>query len=157
MTNINSRSGNGDYTIAEPELYPFTFSDNPALQYINNQLIKAKPELHKKAFLKPFHRSEGFCSTWVGLPQEVTHYKEFLRQNPQRFVPAERRVRAWRARFYYPPVAKTRCGGCLWASRRAATSARDFDGSSDARSTATSFSRPTRASPCSSIIPTPTA
>jgi hypothetical protein len=56
ITNVNSTSGNGDYTITDPELYPFTFSDSPFLQYLNNQMIKAKPELHKKTFLKPFHR-----------------------------------------------------------------------------------------------------
>ena len=54
---------------------------NPALQWVNNQLVKAKPEFHKKTFLKPFHKTAEFCSTChkVRLPVELNHYKEFLR------------------------------------------------------------------------------
>jgi hypothetical protein len=43
ITNINSTRGNADYTIEEPQHYPFAFSDNAVLQLINNQLVKAKP------------------------------------------------------------------------------------------------------------------
>ncbi len=52
ITNINSVRGNADYTIEEPQQYPFAYSDNPILQWINNQLVKAKPEFHKKTFLE---------------------------------------------------------------------------------------------------------
>jgi len=133
MTNVNSRSGNGDYTIAEPELYPFTFSDNAVLQYINNQLILAKPELHKKAFLKPFHRTEAFCSTChkVGLPQEVNHYKEFLRgqNHNDSFLLSGVSGHGSRS-FYYPPVAKTKCADChMDLVESNDFGARDFDGS----------------------------
>jgi tetratricopeptide (TPR) repeat protein len=133
MTNVNSRSGNGDYTIAEPELYPFTFSDNAVLQYINNQLILAKPELHKKAFLKPFHRTEAFCSTChkVGLPQEVNHYKEFLRgqNHNDSFLLSGVSGHGSRS-FYYPPVAKPNCADChMNLVESNDFGARDFDGS----------------------------
>ena len=37
--------------------YPFAYSDNPLLHWFNNQLIKAKPDFHKKTFLKPFHNA----------------------------------------------------------------------------------------------------
>jgi hypothetical protein len=63
MTHVNSPIGNAAYTIEEAQHYPFAFSDNRTLQWINNQLIKAKPELHKKTFLKPLHKSAEFCST----------------------------------------------------------------------------------------------
>src|SRR6056297_2255235 len=43
ITNINTNRGNGDYTIEEPMHYPFTFSDNPMLSWVNRQLVKAKP------------------------------------------------------------------------------------------------------------------
>ncbi|MCS7046535.1 MAG: cytochrome c family protein, partial [Gemmataceae bacterium] len=133
ISHINSKSGNADYTITAPELYPFTFSDNPILQYINNQLIKAKPELHKKTFLKPFHRTDEFCSVChkVGLPQEVNHYKEFLRgQNHADSFHLSgvsgRGARSW----YLPPVAKENCAACHMPLMESADQgARDFDGS----------------------------
>ncbi len=78
---MNSTRGNADFTIEEPQHYPFAFSDNELLQWINNQLVKAKPAMHKKTFLKPFHKTAEFCSTChkVHLPSELNHYKEFLR------------------------------------------------------------------------------
>src|SRR4029077_12235876 len=81
ITHVGSRQGNGDYTIEEPQHYPFATSDNPVLQWLNNQLVKARPDFHKKTFLKPFHRSAEFCSVChkVSIPVELNHYKEFLR------------------------------------------------------------------------------
>ena len=48
ITNINSPRGNADFTIEEPLHYPFAFSQNPLLQWVNQQLVKAKPSFHKK-------------------------------------------------------------------------------------------------------------
>jgi hypothetical protein len=132
VSHVNSRSGNADYTIGEVDHYPFAFSDNPALQWINNQLIKAKPELHKKTFLKPFHRSEEFCSTChkVGLPQEVNHYKEFLRGQNTNDSFHLSGVSGHGARsFYYPATAKNQCADCHMALVESKDfGARDFDG-----------------------------
>jgi hypothetical protein len=131
MTHINSRSGNGDFTIEEPIHYPFATSDNAILQWLNNQLVKAKPDFHKKTFLKDFHRTEEFCSTChkVGVPQEVNHYKEFLRgqNHPDSFLLSGVSGHGSRS-FYYPEVAKTRCAEChmpLEASNDFGS--RDFD------------------------------
>src|SRR5580765_529778 len=63
ITHVNSTMGNADYTIDEPIHYPFAYSSNAVLQYINQQLVKAKPEFHKKTFLKPVLRTAEFCST----------------------------------------------------------------------------------------------
>ena len=60
---LTVRRGNADYTIEEPLHYPFVNSTNPVLQWLNQQLVKAKPELHKQTFLKPLHKSAEFCST----------------------------------------------------------------------------------------------
>src|SRR5207245_2960432 len=86
QVNINSTIGNADYTIEEPIHYPFAYSDHPVLQWMNNQLVKAKPEFHKQTFLKPFHRTAEFCSTChkVSLPMQVNHYKEFLKDKQVR-------------------------------------------------------------------------
>ncbi|MBD3674677.1 MAG: hypothetical protein HUJ26_14230 [Planctomycetaceae bacterium] len=115
MTNINSNRGNADYTIEEPLHYPFAFSDNKTLQWVNEQLVKAKPTFHKKTFLKDFHTSAEFCSTChkVHLPIEVTGYKEFLR--------GQNHYDAWllsgvsghgASSFYYPPKAIDNCSKC---------------------------------------------
>ncbi len=135
MTHVNSRSGNADYTIEEPIHYPFAYSDNPILQWLNNQLVKSKPDFHKKTFLKPFHRSENFCSTChkVGIPQEVNHYKEFLRGQ-------DHPTSAWLSAafghgarsFYYPPISKNRCANChmpLVSSNDFGS--KDFDGTGE--------------------------
>ncbi|MGE5194339.1 MAG: multiheme c-type cytochrome, partial [Deltaproteobacteria bacterium] len=116
ITNINSTKGNADYTIEEPQHYPFASSDNPVLQYINNQLVKAKPSFHKKTFLKPeVHRSTEFCSTChkVHLPYALNHYKEFLRgqNHHDSFVLSGVSGGGTRS-FYYPEVAKTNCAEC---------------------------------------------
>lgn len=115
MTHVNSRSGNADYTIEEPIHYPFAQSDNPVLQWLNNQLVKAKPDFHKKTFLKPFHRTAEFCSTChkVGLPQEINHYREFTlgQDHPVSYWlsgVSGHGARSW----YYPEISKTRCADC---------------------------------------------
>src|SRR3954463_13005524 len=61
ITNVNSTRGNADYTIEEPQHYPSAASEHPVLQWINNTLVKAKPEMHKKTFLKPVIRDSKFC------------------------------------------------------------------------------------------------
>lgn len=115
ITNINSHIGNGDYTIEEPMHYPFAFSENPVLQWVNNQLVKAKPSFHKKTFLKPFHKTAEFCSVChkVSLPQVLTKYKEFLRgQNHyDPFLLSGVSGHGIRS-FYYPPQAQANCNGC---------------------------------------------
>src|SRR5262249_42809459 len=85
------------------------------LQWINNQVVKAKPEFHKKTFLKDFHRTEEFCSVChkVHIPMEVNHYKEFLRgqNHNDPFILSGVSGHSARA-FYYPPTATTRCAEC---------------------------------------------
>ncbi|HKD37337.1 MAG TPA: tetratricopeptide repeat protein, partial [Pirellulales bacterium] len=115
ITHINSTRGNADYTIEEPQHYPFAFSDNPALQYINNLLVKAKPEFHKQTFLKPLHKTAEFCSTChkVSIPGELNKYKEFLRGQNHYDTYLLSGVSGHGARsFYYPDQAKQNCAAC---------------------------------------------
>jgi len=131
ITNIDSVTGNAAYTIDEPLHYPFAYSESGFLQWINNQLVKAKPAMHKKTFLKPFHRSEEFCSTChkVSLPFALNHYKEWLRGQNHYDPFVLSGVSGHGARsFYYPDKAKDRCADChmpLAASND--FGARDFD------------------------------
>ena len=132
ITNVNSTVGNADYTIEEPLHYPFAFSDNSFLQWVNNQLVKAKPDFHKKTFLKPFHKTADFCSTChkVSLPMEVNHYKEWNRGQNHHDPFLLSGVSGGNARgFYYPPVAKTNCAECHMPTQESNDfGARDFDG-----------------------------
>jgi tetratricopeptide (TPR) repeat protein len=133
ITKVNSTRGNADYTIEEPRHYPFAMSKSPVLQWINQTLVKAKPEMHRRTFLKPeVHRNSEFCSTChkVSIPYALNHYKDFLRgQNHwDNFILSG--VSGGGARsFYYPPVAKTSCNDChMTLVSSSDFGARDFDG-----------------------------
>jgi tetratricopeptide (TPR) repeat protein len=115
ITHVNSTVGNADYTIEEPVHYPFATSTNAILQFINNQLVKAKPDFHKKTFLKPLHKTAEFCSTChkVSIPYELNHYKEFLRGQNHYDTYLLSGVSGHSARsFYYPEKAQLNCNGC---------------------------------------------
>ena len=117
ITRVNSVRGNGDYTIVDPPSYPFAYSKSGLLKAINHQLIRAKPEFHKKTLLQPFHRSAEFCSLChkVHIPKEVNdyrwlrgqdHYDSFLFSGV-----SGHRVDS----FYYPEHAVDRCSHCHMA------------------------------------------
>jgi tetratricopeptide (TPR) repeat protein len=115
ITHVNTTRGNADYTIEEPIHYPFAFSTNKLLAFLNETMVKAKPEFHKKTFLKPLHKSAEFCSTChkVSIPYELNHYKEFLRGQNHYDTYLLSGVSGHNARsFYYPPVAQLNCNGC---------------------------------------------
>ncbi|MEM7081679.1 MAG: tetratricopeptide repeat protein [Pseudomonadota bacterium] len=114
ITHINSVRGNADYTIEEPLHYPFAYSDNPSLQAINRLLVKAKPEFHKKTFLKPLHKTTEFCGTChkVHLPEELNDYKWLRGQNHYDTFLLSGVSGHGITSFYYPPNAQTNCNGC---------------------------------------------
>ena len=114
ITSINSPRGNADFTIAEPQHYPFTFSANPFLQWLNLQLVKAKPAFHKKTFLKPLHGQPEFCGSChkVHLPPELNDYKWLRGQNHQDAYHLSGVSGHGVGSFYYPPKAKHKCAAC---------------------------------------------
>ncbi len=127
VTNVNTRTGNAALTIEEPPLYPFTFSKNPVLRWLNRQLTKAKPALHKRTFLKPFHRPRQpddppdairqaeFCGAChrVHLPFAVTHYKDWLRGQDHYGAFLASGVSGHGVEsFYYPERAALGCADC---------------------------------------------
>ncbi len=115
IQSVDSNIGNADYTIDEPKHYPFAYSDNPLLQSLNSLMVKAKPAFHKHEMLKPFHKTAEFCSSChkVGLPGEVTDYKEFLRGQNHYDSYLLSGVSGHGARsFYYPPKAEANCNEC---------------------------------------------
>jgi hypothetical protein len=132
ITAISSPRGNSDYVISRPQQYPFTYSTHPVLQWLNRQLVKGKPELHKATFLKPLHRSPEFCGTChkVHIPEELNAYKWLRGQNHYDSFLLSGVSGHGVAAFYFPPRAVARCGGCHMPLREAAEcGARDNDDS----------------------------
>ncbi|MEM7053286.1 MAG: multiheme c-type cytochrome, partial [Pseudomonadota bacterium] len=114
ITHINSPRGNGDFTITEPLHYPFTFSDNPALQWVNAQLIKANPAFHRKTFLKPLHQTPEFCGSChkVHIPEQLNGYKWLRGQNHYDSFLLSGVSGHGVASFYYPEQAEPNCNQC---------------------------------------------
>ena len=133
VTHVNGTLGNGGYTLEQPAHYPFAQSKNSVLQWVNNQMVKAKPDFHKQTFLKPFHKTAEFCAAChkVSLPVELNHYKDFLRGQNHYDSYLLSGVSGHGVRsFYYPPVAKTNCAEChMNLTPSTDFGAKDFDGS----------------------------
>lgn len=130
ITNVNTTRGNADFTIEEPTHYPFAESENAVLQWVNNQMVKAKPSFHKKTFLKPLHKTAEFCSTChkVSLPYALNHYKEFLRGQNHFDTYWLSGVGHGARSFYYPPKAIANCAGChMPLAQSTDFGAKDFD------------------------------
>ncbi len=75
--------GNGRYVMAAPDEYPFARASGGAAKWIHNTMVRAKPEPHRNAMLKPMHRTSEFCGTChkVGLPPNVNNYRWKRGQN----------------------------------------------------------------------------
>lgn len=114
LNNGDTTIGNADFTIGEPMHYPFTFSENPKLRWLNRQMIKAKPALHKATFLKPLHKSPEFCGSChkVHLPEELNDYKWVRGQNHYDSHYLSGVSGQGLTSFYYPPQAEQNCNNC---------------------------------------------
>lgn len=114
VVEVDSVRGNSDFTIKPPVHYPFAYSENDLLSWINGLLIKGKPSFHKKTFLKPFHQTAEFCSTChkVHLPFELNHYKWLRGQNHYDSFLLSGFSGHSITSFYYPPKATSNCNEC---------------------------------------------
>lgn len=113
IAEIKDVRGNGSYVIEESKQYPFAFSKNPTLRAINRLLIRMEPSLHRKTFLKPFHRTPEFCSSChkVALIPALNDYHWMRGQNHyDTWYDSGVSGRAVRS-FYDPPKAKA-CRDC---------------------------------------------
>lgn len=114
ITAISSPRGNGDYVIEASEHYPFAFAGSPALRFVNHLLIKGKPALHKRTFLKPLHETAEFCGTChkVHLPETLNRYKWLRGQNHYDSFLLSGVSGHGITSFYYPDQAESNCNGC---------------------------------------------
>jgi tetratricopeptide (TPR) repeat protein len=132
ITHVNSALGNASYTIEEPLHYPFKYSDSEFLQWVNRTLVKAKPEFHRKTFLKPLHRTPEFCATChkVHLPEALNGYRWLRGQNHYDSFLLSGVSGHGVTSFYYPEQAHPNCNGCHMPQRPSDDfGARDLDGS----------------------------
>lgn len=114
ISDIESPRGNGDYVIRRPVHYPFATSTQPLLQWVNHQLIRANPGLHKTTFLKPLHRQPEFCGTChkVHIPQALNDYHWLRGQNHYDSFLLSGMSGAGVSSFYYPQRPRSYCGDC---------------------------------------------
>ena len=114
ISQINSVKGNGAYTLTIPQQYPFSSSQYPWLQWVNQTLIKAKPDFHKTSYLKPLHKTAEFCSVChkVALPKALNHYKWLRGQNHYDSFFLSGVSGHSVSSFYYPDKAKQKCADC---------------------------------------------
>jgi tetratricopeptide (TPR) repeat protein len=131
ITSVDSVRGTSDFTIEEPVHYPFAYSDNAFLQWVNGQLIKAKPDFHRQTFLKPLHETTEFCSTChkLHLPEELNNYRWLRGQNHYDSFLISGVSGHGVTSFYYPPQAQANCNGCHMPQQPSADfGSRDRDG-----------------------------
>ncbi len=106
--------GNGDYRLDVAEPYPFDGSDRPVLKWLNRQLVRAKPALHKRSMLKPLHKTAEFCAAChkVSLPEELNGYQWLRGQNHYDSFRLSGASGGGAEGFYYPERAATNCNAC---------------------------------------------
>lgn len=115
ITHVNGTQGNGAYTIAQPQEYPFADSSSFLLQWIRRQLIRTRPEFHRHTYLKDIHSQAEFCAAChkVHVPFELNRYREFLRGQNHYDSWLLSGISGHSARsFYYPETAEQNCNGC---------------------------------------------
>ncbi len=111
---INSHQGNGAYQLALPIDYPLTGSTYEPFKWINQFLIKSKPDQHKTSYLKPLHSDAEFCSVChkVSLPESLNNYRWLRGQNHYDSFLLSGVSGHKVTSFYYPDKAKDACQDC---------------------------------------------
>ncbi|MEM1189465.1 MAG: tetratricopeptide repeat protein [Pseudomonadota bacterium] len=114
ISGIDSNRGNADYTLSAPQHYPFARSESPVLRWVNETLVKANPEFHKRTFLKPLHSSAEFCGSChkVNLPESLNDYRWLRGQNHYDSFLLSGVSGHGIQSFYYPKHAEKNCNGC---------------------------------------------
>jgi Flp pilus assembly protein TadD len=114
IVNVKSTMGQGDYEIEYPPLHRLAASENRFLQIFHDFLVKVDPEPHRRAFLKPFHKSNAeFCSSChkVHLDEPVNNYRWIRGFNEYDNWQASAVSGQGARSFYYPPKPQV-CADC---------------------------------------------
>ncbi len=112
---VKSTMGQGDFYLEYPELHELAASKNPVVRYLHDFLVKLNPEPHRRAFLKPFMRTQTaeFCSSChkVHLDVPVNNYRWFRGFNEYDNWQASG-VSGQGARSFYYPKKPQQCADC---------------------------------------------
>jgi len=112
---VKSTMGQGDFYLEYPELHELAASKNPVVLYMHDFLVKLNPEPHRRAFLKPFMKTQTaeFCSSChkVHLDVPVNSYRWFRGFNEYDNWQASG-VSGQGARSFYYPKQSQQCADC---------------------------------------------
>jgi len=112
---VKSTMGQGDFYLEYPELHELAASKNPVVRYLHDFLVKLNPEPHRRAFLKPFMRTQTaeFCSSChkVHLDVPVNSYRWFRGFNEYDNWQASGLSGQGARSFYYPKKPQG-CADC---------------------------------------------
>ena len=113
IESLRDVKGNGRYVIAAPDEFPFARASKGGPQWVHNTLVRAKPEPHREAMLKPVHRTSEFCGSChkVGLPPNVNLYRWKRGQNEYDAWQSSGTAGSTVRSFYLPDEPKT-CIDC---------------------------------------------
>jgi Flp pilus assembly protein TadD len=116
IVEVDSTMGQGGYTIHYPKLNDLANSEQPAMRWLHDFLVKVNPEPHRRAFMKPFmtnEQSSEFCSTChkVHLDVPVNNYRWIRGFNDYDNWQASG-VSGQGARSFYYPSKPSRCVDC---------------------------------------------
>jgi tetratricopeptide (TPR) repeat protein len=112
---VKSTMGQGDFFLEYPELHELAASKNSFVRYMHDFLVKLNPEPHRRAFLKPFMKSQTaeFCASChkVHLDVPVNHYRWIRGFNEYDNWQASGVSGQGARSFYYPPKPQ-QCADC---------------------------------------------
>ncbi|HMK24355.1 MAG TPA: multiheme c-type cytochrome, partial [Terriglobales bacterium] len=112
---VKSTMGQGDFYLEYPELHELAASKYPVVRYLHDFLVKLNPEPHRRAFLKPFMKTQTaeFCSSChkVHLDVPVNHYRWLRGFNEYDNWQASG-VSGQGARSFYYPKNPQQCADC---------------------------------------------
>jgi tetratricopeptide (TPR) repeat protein len=112
---VKSTMGQGDFYLEYPELHELAASKNPFVRYMHDFLVRLNPEPHRRAFLKPFMKTQTaeFCSSChkVHLDVPVNHYRWIRGFNEYDNWQASG-VSGQGARSFYYPRKPQQCADC---------------------------------------------
>ena len=115
IAHVKSSMGQADFKIEYPSIHALADSDNRLLQWGHDMLTYAKPELHSRAFMKPFMRenSAEYCASChkVHLDKPVNSYRWFRGFNDYDNWQASGVSGQGARAFYYPDQSK-KCADC---------------------------------------------
>jgi tetratricopeptide (TPR) repeat protein len=115
IAQVKSTMGQADFYLEYPKLHELAATENPAVRYLHDFLVRLNPEPHRRVFLKPFMKDQTaeFCSSChkVHLDVPVNGYRWIRGFNEYDNWQASG-VSGQGARSFYYPKSPQMCADC---------------------------------------------